>query len=330
MSLGDETVKTAVKELDQCSRTVEQLSVLLARILDNLTEKHKHLGDKKEEHTKEKEGPEKQIKEEKVILNKFAIGERYNEIGRRDPHSFIQWLFDQLSQSYNLRLKGILQEMLTNFERYDNSQFAAEKKLHMPWENSETMVEPDYYIKQKQTYCNAEMPNLFKVLGMQNEAYWNPEIIAKAHVLEEYIDRVYTEATARELENLDKEKVGRIEKEKNRSLRSIDLGKNISGFKVNINDSDVEIVIMTRKELKELAGTKDIEEPYQFLLLEEEITRNDIGYLVIDASNESFKNLVKAYEKDNMQTRSEKTKGKKEMVHSMGLGELNNDRGVSL
>lgn len=175
---------------------------------------------------------------------------------------------------------------------YDHAQWAAERKIHMPWDKEGSMVDADHYMKRKQDYCKSKLSEVFRALGMEDLAYRDPEVIARAHVLEMYIDRIYDEVAEQMHIEKDSEDYKKVLKEKVKSLESIDLGKNGYGFNVSLNNEDVEIVIMPQSEMEILANLCEIKRPYPFLLQEEEITINGKRYYIIDASNKAYRECM--------------------------------------
>ena len=225
-------------------------------------------------------------------MNKFNIGEKYNEIGTDDPKAFVKWLLENLSENYRVMLRQSLKHILEMIAHYDHAQWAAERKIHMPWDKESSMVDADHYMKRKQDYCKSKLSEVFRALGMEDLAYRDPEVIARAHVLEIYIDQIYDEVVERMKIEKDSEDYQKVLKEKAKILDSIDLGKDGYGFKVNLNNEDVEIVIMPRSEMEVLAKLCEIRKPYPFLLQEEDITLNGTGYCIIDASSKEYRECM--------------------------------------
>lgn len=225
-------------------------------------------------------------------MNKFNIGEKYNEIGAEEPKEFIKWLLENLTANYKMMLRNSLSHILEMIAHYDHAQQAAEKRIHMPWDKEGSMVDMDYYPKLKKQYCESKLNGVFKALGMEDAGYRDPEIIEKVHVLEKYIDQVYDEVADRMQIKKDSRDYKKVLKEKEKSLDSIDFGKAGYGFNVNLNNEDVEIVIMPQSNLEVLAGICDLKKPYPFLLKDDGITVNGTSYCVIDAENKEYRECM--------------------------------------
>ena len=249
-------------------------------------------------------------------MNKFDIGEKYNEIGTDEPKVFIKWLLENLSENYILMLRKSLKHILEMIAHYDNAQWASERKIPMPWDKEGSMVDADYYLKRKQDYCKSKLMEVFRALGMEDLAYRDPEVIARAHVLEMYIDQIYDEAAERMNIAKDSKDYQKIMKEKVKSLDSIDLGTDGYGFNVNLNNEDVEIVIMPRNETEVLANLCEIKKPYPFLLKEESVILGGTEYCIIDASNKEYRECM-VYKLLNDRKETKKEEQEENKIKSM-------------
>ena len=162
----------------------------------------------------------------------------------------------------------------------------------MPWDKTEKMVEPGHYMKQKQSYFESEMNGVLNSLGMENKAYLDPEMINRAHVLEDYINSL-CEETYRESSEQSRSIDSRdyLEKKK-RMLDSIDFGVADCGFKFTMSGEDVEIVIRPKEEMIKLSRKAGIEGDLPFLLRKEAINKNGVDYFVINASDEVYRDIM--------------------------------------
>ncbi len=301
MARGDEAERAAIQIMDQRSKVIDQLTELMARMLENITQKreleHAVISDREE-------------KRETNAMNKFEIAEKYNELGKSQPKEFIKWLLANLSEQYRQILRDTLKQMLEMISHYEHAQRASEKKIHMPWDKAEAMVDIDHYMKQKQAYFESEMPGVLNTLGIKNKTYMAPEMITRAHVLEDYISGIYEESykkSEKKLRLIDRRDF--YEKRK-RVLDSIDFGVAGHSFIFNMSGENVEIVIRPSSEVEELARAAGVKD-HPYLLREEAITRNGINYSVIDPTNEVYRDIV-VYE----MFAKEKQKNQKQAVES--------------
>ena len=286
MSRGDEAERAAIQMMGQKSRMIDQISELMAAMLENISQKRDQDlkgGNRFDEGMKGSDA-----------LNRFAIAEKYNEIGKTRPKEFVKWLLNNLSERYRQMLKEQLNHMLEMFSHYDHAQRASDRKIHMPWDKEGQTVEPEHYIKEKESFYKAEMAGVFKSLGMENEGYMDPETITRAHVLEDYISEMF-EKTYRE--SLDEGKA--IDRQnfleaKQRAINSVDFGVADFGFKFNMPGEDVEVVIRQKADVEKLSKGVGLEGEYPFLLREEAVCKGGTEYYVIDASNEVYRDMVVA------------------------------------
>ena len=225
---------------------------------------------------------------QKSTVNKFTIGEKYNEIGQADPKGFIKWLLTNLPDNLRSVLKGLLEHILDKFHNFDLAQKAS-GHFRMPW-NKDT-VEPDYYEKQKMNYYNEKLPGIFRAMGMEDDIYRDPEIIEKAHALEEFVKRIYDEAFGQEPAPEDSAEYEDYQKRMHESLCSIDMGRT-GDFIVRIGGLEKTVAVIEVGDYETLLEKAGIEDKNAFLIAEGEVTRGGKCYVAVNADNEAWKELV--------------------------------------
>ncbi len=225
---------------------------------------------------------------QKSAVNKFTIGEKYNEIGQADPKGFIKWLLTNLPDNLKSVLKGLLEHILDKFRNFDIAQKAS-GHFRMPW-NKDT-VEPDYYEKQKISYYNEKLPGIFRAMGMEDDVYRDPEIIEKAHALEEFVKIVYDEAFGQEPAPEDSTEYEDYQKRITESLCSIDMGRT-GDFVVKIGGLEKTVAIIEVGDYEAILEKAGIEDKNAFLIAEGEVTRGGRHYVAVNADNETWKELV--------------------------------------
>ena len=284
MNRGDEAERAAIQAMDQRSRMIDQISELMARVLENISQK--------KDLEKNSNSDIEEAGKNCGAMNRFTIAEKYNEIGKTKPKEFIKWLLNNLSEHYRKMLKGTLNHMLEMLSHYEHAQRASDWKIRMPWDKEDKTVEPEYYAKQKEAFYKAEMPGVLKSLGIENDAYMDPEVIKRAHVLENYIseqfEKTYKESIAEGKKIDQREYLAK----RQRALDSIDFGVAEYGFKFNMSGEDVEVVIRPRDEMEKLSKAAGVEGQHSYLLREEAVTKDGQEYYLIDATDELYRDIV--------------------------------------
>ncbi len=286
MSRGDEAERAAIQIMGQRARTIDQISELMARVLENLSQKNW----RSRKAFFGMEDGDRGIS----AMNKFEIAEKYNEIGASKPKEFIKWLLKNLSERYKEMLGDKLSHMLEMFSHYEHAQRASDMKMYMPWEKDGQTVEPEHYAKEKEAFYKAEMPGVFKSLGMEDEKYRDPEMIRRAHILEDYICEMFEEsyeAGATKGKRIDRKNFFEV---RQRALDSIDFGVADFGFIFSNSGEDIEIVIRPKDEVERLAKAVNYSGEYPFIVREGPVSRGENDYYLIDPTNEIYRDFVVA------------------------------------
>lgn len=308
MSRGDEAERAAIQIMGQRARTIDQISELMARVLENLSQKNW----RSRKASFGMEDSDRGIS----AMNKFEIAEKYNEIGASKPKEFIKWLLKNLSERYKEMLGDKLSHMLEMFSHYEHAQRASDMKMYMPWEKDGQTVEPEHYAKEKEAFYKAEMPGVFKSLGMEDEKYMDPEMIRRAHILEDYICEMFEEsyeAGATKGKRIDRKNFFEV---RQRALDSIDFGVADFGFIFSNSGEDIEIVIRPKDEVERLAKAVNYSGEYPFLVREGPVSRGENDYYLIDPTNEIYRDFVVADMFDMGKERNKAKEAAKEQTAS--------------
>lgn len=224
-------------------------------------------------------------------MNKFHIAEKYNEMGKTNPLGFVKWLITNMPQRFKAALKGFLEAVIEMLKKYDIAAEASKRKIHFPWDKKEEMVEPDYYEKEKEKIFENDMKTAFRTLGMGDAAYFDQAQIDKALVLEDYFKDVFDESCKKEGVAPDSEDYIEAKKAFKDIVDSIDLGKNSYSLTCIVAGQTQEYAVMTKKDLEQIMKDAGIEKA-SFLMTDKEFHKNGESFVIINAANEQFKDLM--------------------------------------
>ena len=224
-------------------------------------------------------------------MNKFHIAEKYNEMGKTNPLGFVKWLISNMPQRFKVALKGFLEAVIEMLKKYDIAAEALRRKIHFPWDKKEEMVEPDYYEKEKEKIFENDMKTAFRTLGMGDAAYFDQAQIDKALVLEDYFKDVFEHTCKKEGVAEGSPEYLEAKRAFKDIVDSIDIGKTTYSLTCIVAEESKEYAIMTKQDLDGLLKEAGLEKA-PFLATEKEFSKNGEHYVVINAADEKFKELM--------------------------------------